>query len=176
MSIKVAKYAGTDKVDLIEHEEYGYCSLIKSIHYVLEKMEIENITKARVTSPKRLKKNLIETVPLGEALFNAIVHNDYVREFPPLFKIFSGWMELTSCGGLISGQSREDFFSCSSMSRNRELMRVFKNVGLVEQLSSGMRRILRFYDKRIFEISDHFIKAVYPCSVQKENANIANGD
>lgn len=26
VSIKVAKYAGTDKVDLIENEEYGYCS------------------------------------------------------------------------------------------------------------------------------------------------------
>lgn len=29
VSIKVAKYAGTDKVDLIENVEYGYCSLIK---------------------------------------------------------------------------------------------------------------------------------------------------
>lgn len=30
VSIKVAKYAGEDKVDLIENEEYGYCSLIKA--------------------------------------------------------------------------------------------------------------------------------------------------
>ena len=29
-SIKVAKYAGTNKVDLIENNEYGYCSLIKA--------------------------------------------------------------------------------------------------------------------------------------------------
>ena len=29
VSIKVAKYAWADKVDLIENEEYGYCSLIK---------------------------------------------------------------------------------------------------------------------------------------------------
>ena len=29
VSIKVAKYAGADKVDLIENEEYGYCSLIR---------------------------------------------------------------------------------------------------------------------------------------------------
>lgn len=33
VSIKVAKYAGTDKVDLIENEEYGYCSLIKSTNH-----------------------------------------------------------------------------------------------------------------------------------------------
>ncbi len=176
VSIKVAKYAGTDKVDLIENEEYGYCSLIKSTHHVLEKMKIENITKTRVTSSKRIEDNLIEAVPLREALINAIVHNDFTREFPPVFEIFSDRMELTSYGGLISGQSKEDFFSCSSMPRNRELMRVFKDVGLVEQLGSGMSRILRFYDKSIFHISGHFLKAVFPFSVQKENTNTVHGD
>jgi len=30
VSIKVAKYEGMDKVDLIENEEYGYCLLIKA--------------------------------------------------------------------------------------------------------------------------------------------------
>jgi len=176
VSIKVAKYAGTDKVDLIENEEYGYCSLIKSTYHVLEKMKIENITKTRVTSSKRIEKNLVEAVPLREALINAIVHNDFSREIPPVFEIFSDRMELTSYGGLISGQSKEDFFSCSSMPRNRELMRVFKDVGLVEQLGSGMSRILRFYDKNIFEISEHFVKVVFPFSVQKETVNIAIGD
>ena len=43
-------------------------------------------------------------------------------------------------------------------------MRVFKDVGLVEQLGSGMSRILKYYDKDIFTISDHFIKAVFPFS------------
>lgn len=134
VSIKVAKYAGKDKVNLIENEEYGYCSLIKAANQVLEKMKIENVTKAKVTSTKRIEKNLVEPVPMREALINAIVHNDFTREIPPVFEIFSNRIEFTSYGGLIPGQSREDFFSCSSMPRNRELMRVFKDVGLVEQL------------------------------------------
>ncbi len=164
VSVKVAKYSGTDKVDLIENEEYGYCSLIKAAHQVLEKMKIENTTKAKITSTKRIEKNLIEPVPLREALINAIVHNDFSREIPPVFEIFSDRMEFTSYGGLIPGQSMEDFFSCSSMPRNRELMRVFKDVGLVEQLGSGMSRILHFYDKSIFEISEHFVKVIFPFS------------
>lgn len=178
----MAKYAGTDKVDLIENEEYGYCSLIKATNQVLEKMKIENVTKAKVTSTKRIEKNLVEPVALREALINAIVHNDFSREIPPVFEIFSDRMEFTSYGGLISGQSKEDFFSCSSMPRNRELMRVFKDVGLVEQLGSGMSRILKYYDKDIFTISDHFIKVVFPFSqkntvdiVQKNINNVENG-
>ncbi len=111
VSIKVAKYAGRDKVDLTENEEYGYCSLIKATNYVLEKMKIENVTKAKVTSTKRVEKNLVEPVPMREALINAIVHNDFSREIPPVFEIFSDRMEFTSYGGLIQGQSRKDFFA-----------------------------------------------------------------
>lgn len=62
------------------------------------------------------------------------------------------------------------------MPRNRELMRVFKDVGLVEQLGSGMSRILKVYDKSIFNISEHFIKVEFPFSVPKETMIIANGD
>ena len=36
-------------MDLKENEEYGYCSLVKATNAVLEKMKIENITKAKVT-------------------------------------------------------------------------------------------------------------------------------
>ena len=77
-------------------------------------------------------------------------------------------MVFTSYGGLIPGQSEQDFFSCSSMPRNRELMRVFKDIGLVEQLGSGMSRILKMYDKSIFKISEHFIKVEFPFSMPKD--------
>ena len=176
VSIKVAKYTGTTKVDLVENEEYGYCSLIKAANHVLEKMKIENVTKVKVTSTKRIEKNLVESVPLREALINAVVHNDFSREIPPVFEVFSDRIEITSYGGLIPGQSKEDFFSCSSMPRNRELMRVFKDLGLVEQLGSGMSRILQSYDRSIFEISDHFIKAIFPFSLSVNDEIIANGD
>lgn len=176
VSIKVAKYAGTDKVDLIENEEYGYCSLIKATNQIMEKLKIENSTMAKVTSTKRIEKNLVDPIPMREAVINAIVHSDFSREIPPVFEIFSDRMVFTSYGGLIPGQSEQDFFSCSSMPRNRELMRVFKDVGLVEQLGSGMSRILKVYDKNIFKISEHFIKVEFPFSVPKEIAHVENSE
>ena len=175
VSVKVAKYAGIDKVNLIENEEYGYCSLIKATHQVLDKLKIENSTMAKVTSTKRIEKNLIEPIPMREAVINTIVHSDFSKEIPPVFEIFSDRMVFTSYGGLIPGQSEQDFFSCSSMPRNRELMRVFKDVGLVEQLGSGMSRILKMYDKSIFYISEHFIKVEFPFSVSTDVRNIASG-
>ncbi len=42
MSIKVARYAGTNKIDLLENYEFGYYSLIKATQSVIDKMTIEN--------------------------------------------------------------------------------------------------------------------------------------
>lgn len=170
-SIKVAKYAGTDKVDLIENEEYGYCSLIKATKSVLDKLEIENKTMTRITSKERIEKRLVEPIALREAVINAVVHNDYTREVPPVFEIFSDRIQITSYGGLPTGLSQEEFFSCRSMSRNRELMRVFKDIGLVEQLGSGMGRILRAYDRTVFDISENFLVVTF----KFEKAETNNG-
>ena len=111
-SIKIAKYAGTDKVDLIENEEYGYCSLIKATKSVLDRLDIENKTFARITSKERVERRLVDPIALREAVINAIVHNDYSREVPPVFEIYSDRIEITSYGGLPAGLSEDDFFGC----------------------------------------------------------------
>ncbi len=156
-SIKVAKYAGTDKADLIENGEYGYCSLVKAAKSVLDKLEIENRTLTKITSQERIDRRLVDPVALREAVINAFVHNDYTREVPPVFELFSDRLEITSYGGLPMGFSVEDFFGCRSMPRNRELMRVFRDLGLVEQLGSGMGRILRAYDRSVFNLSANYL-------------------
>lgn len=55
-------------------------------------------------------------------------------------------------------------------------MRVFKDVGLVEQLVSGMSRILKAYDKDIFRITYRFIKAIFPLSDGTTLENTASGN
>jgi ATP-dependent DNA helicase RecG len=63
---------------------------------------------------------------------------------------------------LAEGLSVEDFFSGRSMPRNRELIRVFRELEFVEHLGSGMNRILRAYDKSIFHLSENFVEIVFP--------------
>jgi len=64
-----------------------------------------------------------------------------------LFELFTDRIVITSSGGLVADLSEEDFFKCRSMPRNRELMRVFRDMELVEQIGSGMSRILKAYDR-----------------------------
>lgn len=47
------------------------------------------------------------------------------------------------------------------MPRNRELMRVFHDIDLVEQLGSGMQRILQYYDNKAFSFSDNFMRVSF---------------
>ena len=176
ISMKVAKYADTDKCDLLESTEYGYCCLITATNRILERMAAENVTMTKITYPHRIERKLVEPEPLREALINMVVHNDFTKGYSPVAEIFSDRIELTSYGGMVPGQSEEDFFSGASMPRNRELMRIFRDLDLVEQLGSGMNRILRSYDKSIFKISEHFIRVAFPFAESPNENDPRNKD
>ena len=163
-SIKLAKYSSLDRVDLIESNEYGYCSLIKATKAVLDKLEIENRTSAKITSKERIENRLWNAVAIREAVVNAIVHNDYSREVPPKFEIFPDRLEITSYGGLFEGMRQEDFFEGLSLPRNKELMRIYKDLDMVEQLGSGVPRILESYSRECFKFSDNYLRMTFPIS------------
>ena len=165
-SIKVAKYSSLDRCDLIENNEYGYCSLIKATKSVLSKLDIENKVAATITPMERIETPLWNKVALREAVINAIVHNDYSFEVPPKFEIFPDRLEITSAGRLPESLTREEFFNGISIPRNKELMRIYRDVELVESLGSGIPRILRAYGEDCFKFTDNFIRITLPISVQ----------
>lgn len=161
-SIKVAKYAGKDRVDLIGNYEYGYCSLLKASERVLDRLHVENTVKSSIGYPYRTDTPLWNERAVRELVINAIVHNDYFNEVPPKFEIFSDRLEITSTGSLPDDMSKEDFFGGVSNPRNKELMRVFRDVELVESLGTGLQRVLAVYGKECFVFMDHFIRVVIP--------------
>lgn len=162
VSVKVAKYKGQTRVDLIESNEYGYCSLIKATKSVLDKLNLENRTTTEITAKERKEQRLWNAIALREAVINAFVHNDYTREIAPKFEIFNNRIEITSAGSLPEGLSKSEFFEGFSIPRNKELMRVYKDLDLVEQLGSGIPRILEHYDKNCFHFSENFLRMVLP--------------
>lgn len=158
VSIKVATYSGSDAYDLIENEEFGYCSLIKATNKVIDKFDVINKTFSKITKAERKEIKMFDSVAIREAVVNAIVHNMWEVENPPKFEIFSDHISITSTGGLPSGVTKEEFLKGYSFPRHPELMRVFKDLDLVEQLGTGIIRILKVYDENVYEFSQNFIR------------------
>jgi ATP-dependent DNA helicase RecG len=49
-----------------------------------------------------------------------------------------------------------------SLPRNKEIMRIYKDLDMVEQLGSGVPRILKHYPKQCFKVSDNYVRMVFP--------------
>ena len=161
ISIKVVKYLGTDKMDLVKNQEYGYCCLITATQKVLDRLEAENTVYAKIEYKGRKEVEMIDSKALKEAVINAVVHNDYSYGNSPIIELYSDRIEITSAGGLPQELSKNDFFNGVTAPRNKELIRVFKDIDLIENIGSGILRILKAYEKECFIFMDHFLRVSF---------------
>ena len=161
LTFKVAKYADTDKCDLVECSEYGFCCLLLAADRILNRLHTENRTWTKITETFRLEKHMYEPDSVREAVINMLINNDYVHGCTPVVELFSDRLELTSIGGLPEGLSEDDFFNGISMPRNREILRVFRDVGMVEHFGSCPDRILKDYDRSVFTIGHGYIRVSF---------------
>jgi ATP-dependent DNA helicase RecG len=179
VSIRLAKWAGKDRIDLIQNEEYGDQCLITALNKVLERLDVENITMATKTYPYRIETRLVDSKALREAVINAFAHNDYSAGDTPIFEIFEDRFEITTYGNLLAWIGKEEFFTGLSKPRNPEIMRVFKDLELVENLGSGVPAITKLYGREIFNFSESVtrisLKYEYTKSrVENEKSRVEN--
>ena len=171
-SMKLAKYAGTDRYELISNNEYGYCCLLTATQKILDKLDVENQVSSVITPTGRIDTPQWDRIAIREAVINAVVHNDYVYGAPAKIELFSDHLEITSIGRIPQGLSMEDFFNGVSLPRNRELMRVFRDVEVVEALGSGMQRIMRKYSKENFEFGDNYVRLIVPYNWKEDQKKV----
>lgn len=158
ISIQFAKYTGSDVVNLIENEDYGFCSLIKATENILDKLRIENKTFTKIETPTRKEIKMFDYDAVKELVTNALVHNDWSNGYSPKFEIFDNKLVISSNGGIQEGVNQEEFLEGFSNPRNPELMRVFRDLNFVEQLGTGIQRVLKIYPKDIFEFFPNHIR------------------
>ena len=161
ISIKLVKYLGTNKMELIENQEYGYCCLITATQRILDRLTAENTVYAKIEYNGRKEVEMIDSKALKEAVINAMVHSDYTLTTTPIIELYSDRIEITSGGGLPQGLSQEEFLEGVTAPRNKELIRVFKDVDLIENIGSGVLRILDSYDKSCFKFMEHFLRVSF---------------
>lgn len=158
ISIQFAKYKGDDVENLIENEDYGFCSLIKATENILNKLNIENKTFTKIETPTRREIKMYNFEAIKELVTNAIVHNDWSNGYSPKFEMFDNKIVISSNGGIQEGVSQEEFLEGFSNPRNPELMRIFRDLNFVEQLGTGIQRVLKVYPKNIFEFFPNHIR------------------
>lgn len=167
ISIRFGKYEGTNAVNLIENEDYGNCSIVKATKNILNKLEIENKTFTKIEYPERKEIKMYDYSAVREAVVNAIVHNDWSNEYAPKFEMFSDRLVISSNGGIQPSTTQEEFLEGYSLPKNKELMKVFNDLDLVEQMGTGIIRILQSYDKSSFEFFPNFIRVSFPFNENK---------
>ncbi len=167
ISIRFGKYEGTNAVDLIENEDFGNCSIVKATKNILNKIEIENKIFTKIEYPERKEIRMYDFAAVREAVVNAIVHNDWSNEYAPKFEMFSDKLVISSNGGIQPSTTKEEFLEGYSLPKNKELMKVFNDLDLVEQMGTGIIRILQSYDKKSFEFFPNFIRVTFPFNKDK---------
>ena len=171
ISIRFGKYDGTNSVNLIENEDFGNCSIIKATKNILNKLEIENKTFTKIEYPERKEIKMYDYIAVREAVVNAIVHNDWSNEYSPKFEIFSDRLVISSNGGIQDNTTKEEFLEGFSLPKNKELMKVFNDLDLVEQMGTEIIRILQSYNKDSFEFFPNFIRVTFPFNENKFKTN-----
>ena len=174
ISIRFGKYEGTNAVDLIENEDFGNCSIVKATKNILNKIEIENKIFTKIEYPERKEIRMYDFAAVREAVENAIVHNDWSNEYAPKFEMFSDKLVISSNGGIQPSTTKEEFLEGYSLPKNKELMKVFNDLDLVEQMGTGIIRILQSYDKKSFEFFPNFIRVTFPFNKDKFREEEAN--
>ena len=92
-----------------------------------------------------VRRKDVWSIPLGilrEAVINALVHADYSQRGAPIRVVFlDDRIEIDNPGLFLPGLTLEDIKQGTSKIRNTVIARVFRELNLIEQWGTGVRRI-----------------------------------
>ena len=113
---------------------------------------------------RREIKYRLPATSIREILANAIVHRNYIENYPIRISIFNDRLEIFSPGSFYDGIQLEDALNGISKLRNPNIAEVFYHLGIIEKWGSGTNRaneemVSNHHQKVQFSISNHGINA-----------------
>lgn len=141
--IQCGRFVGRDKAEIFDHmETHDHLpQAVESIMLFLKKHAM------RGADFSEIRRKDVWSIPLGilrEVVINALVHADYSqRGAPTRIAFYDDRIEVENPGILLPGMTIEDMKQGISKIRNHVIARVFRELNLIEQWGSGIRRIIK---------------------------------
>lgn len=141
-ALRVVQYSGNTRVKSQRIQEgskgygSGFSGLLKFIDDLLpseERIEASGI---------RVQRRAFPQIALRELVANALVHQDMtVTGTGPLVEIFDNRVEISNPGAPVTDVLRK-LFGAPPRSRNEQMARLMRRMGLCEELGSGLVKIV----------------------------------
>ena len=139
--VQCGRFRGRDKVYIFDQQDI-HAHLPDAVHEIELFLKKHAFKSARFGAMQRQDVWSIPLTMLREAIVNALVHADYAQRGTPIrIAFFDDRIDIESPGYLLPGMTVQDMHSGVSRIRNPVIARVFRELGLIEQWGSGVRRI-----------------------------------
>ena len=139
--VQCGRFRGQDKVNIFDQQDIHahLPDAVTAIELFLKKHAYQS---ARFGAMQRQDVWSIPLTMLREAIVNALVHADYAQRGTPMrVAFFDDRIDIESPGLLLPGMTVQDMQDGVSRIRNPVIARVFRELKLIEQWGSGVRRI-----------------------------------
>ena len=141
--IQCGRFIGNDKAAIFDHIDIDE-PLPQALESVILFLKKHAMRGADFSEIRRKDVWSIPLTILREIIINAIIHTDYSQRGAPIrVAFFDDRIEVENPGILLPGMTIEDMKQGISKIRNPVITRVFRELDLVEQWGSGVRRILK---------------------------------
>jgi ATP-dependent DNA helicase RecG len=125
-------------IDKKEYQSDLFTNLENIQSFILNHINL----KAEINGLYRTDTYEIPIIALREALINALIHRDYVNRGRDIkVGIYDDIVNIVSPGAFPNTITKEDIENGRSEARNKVVANIFKELGLIEQWGSGIKRI-----------------------------------
>jgi ATP-dependent DNA helicase RecG len=159
--IQCGRFTGTTKTHIFDHTEL-HDPLPQAVESILLFLKKHAMRAADLSEIHRKDVWSIPLTIMREVVINALVHADYSQRGAPIrVAFFDDRIEVENPGILLPGLTIEDMKQGVSRIRNPVIARVFRELNLIEQWGSGVRRIFEMAQEQklptpeIIEIGMH---------------------
>ena len=164
-TIKAAVFQGTTQNEFKDRREFSG-SLFRQMREAYDYIDFRNQIHSSFQKLRRIDQRDYPETAVREALLNLLVHREYSFRASTFISLYTGRIEFTSIGGLVSGVTLKDVMMGISVCRNARLANVFYRLELIEAYGTGMIKIMEAYagsgKKPKIETSDNAFKLILP--------------